>query len=73
MDILTNTNVTQTVLALRVPGGFSSEPGCGVSPWSQCAPSHFTLCFIDQNGSRPSKTEGFWEVAIFFVRGVSFF
>ena len=56
-------NITQTVLALRVPGGFSSEPGGDGSGQPQVYGRAFLLQIICICDIYPSKTNGKQQVA----------
>ena len=50
--------ITQTVLALRVPGGFSTEPGGGLSGKFQIYGRTFLMQIIGICDIYPSKTNG---------------
>ena len=54
---------TQTVLALRVPGGFSTEPGGGGSGKVQVYGRTFLMQIIGIRDIYPSKTNGKQQVA----------
>ena len=55
--------ITQTVLALRVPGGFSSDLGGGVWGQPQVYGRAFLMQIICIRDIYPSKTNGKQQVA----------
>ena len=61
-------NVTQTMLALRVPGGFSSDWGGGVPGEPQVYGRSFLMQIICIRDIYPSKTNGKQQVAKIYPR-----